>query len=287
MPFNGTGGFDPLPPPTYPAVAGEVIRAAYFNAVIDDIKTGLSQVLVRDGQAPITGDVDLTGHKFTNAANASASDEFLTLGQGNQGYLSRGVGAWITSADLPTPRERLYFLDDDATILRGHGTTPIVVRNSSNTTIANFLNSGGMSLGADAVAPEDVPRLAQVQTLVTPPASTAETKAGVLTTKAVTPKGLADTMLGGVGQTYQILTGSRSFGVTYTNTTDRPIFVSVWGQTTSATTSMATLVNGTTISNQGTSFVGIGLATFAVVQPGSTYRVDVTNVTLQGWVELA
>lgn len=165
MPFNGTGGFDPLPPPTYPAVAGEVIRAAYFNAVIDDLKAGLSQVLVRDGQAPITGNVDLTGHKFTNAANAATGQELTTLAQNDLKYLTRAVGAYATSSD---GKSRLFFVGNGATYVRGHdATTPFAVENATGVAIASFQNDGRVSCTADATAPEDLTRLGQVQAMVT------------------------------------------------------------------------------------------------------------------------
>lgn len=165
MPFNGTGGFDPLPPPTYPAVAGEVIRAAYFNAVIDDLKAGLSQVLVRDGQAPITGNVDLTGHKFTNAANAGAPQEFTTLAQTGAAYLPRAVDAYATSSD---GKGRLYFQNNAITYIRGYGaSSAVLINNTADATIATFKQDGRMSLAADATASDDVPRYAQVQAMVT------------------------------------------------------------------------------------------------------------------------
>jgi hypothetical protein len=42
MPYDGSGNFIALPPPTYPAVAGQLVRADYFNAVINDIINGLT-----------------------------------------------------------------------------------------------------------------------------------------------------------------------------------------------------------------------------------------------------
>lgn len=162
MPFNGTGGFDPLPPPTYPAVAGDTIRAAYFNAVIDDIRAGLSGVLVRDGQAPMAGNINLAGNKITNAGTATNAGDYISLGQAGNTYIGKGVGLWQTSADVPTPRERFFFTDDDATIIRGHGDPCLVFRNSANSTIGQWANSGELIGSADAISPSAFVRLGQL-----------------------------------------------------------------------------------------------------------------------------
>lgn len=55
MAFNGTGVASPPNPPTFPAVSGQVIEAAKFNAVINDIYACLTQVIAKDGQTVITG----------------------------------------------------------------------------------------------------------------------------------------------------------------------------------------------------------------------------------------
>lgn len=55
MPYNGAGVFSPLNPPNFPAVSGQVISAAYFNAVINDLIAGLTQAVAKDGQSTISG----------------------------------------------------------------------------------------------------------------------------------------------------------------------------------------------------------------------------------------
>lgn len=57
-------------------------------------------------------------------------------------------------------------------------------------------------------------------------ATTAETRTGTDETRAVTPKGLADTALAR-GQAWQDMTASRAVSTTYTNSTGRPIFVAI------------------------------------------------------------
>ena len=55
MPFNGSGTASPPNPPTFPAVSGQTIEAAKFNATINDIYASLTQCIVKDGQTVITG----------------------------------------------------------------------------------------------------------------------------------------------------------------------------------------------------------------------------------------
>lgn len=283
MPFNGTGGFDPLPPPTYPAVAGEVIRASYFNAVIDDIKAGLSQVLVRDGQAPITGNVDLTGHKFTNAADAVTGQGLTTLAQNDLKYLTRAVGAYATSSD---GKSRLFFVGNGATYVRGHdATTPFAVENATGVAIASFRNDGRVSCTADATAPEDLTRLGQVTTAIATGVTTATTAATAAATAAAQA-----TQIGGTSQTLQDLTASRVIGTPYTNSTGRPINVLV-SVVVGPGSSTVLVINGAVFSGQmfGNATGGNVVTPVSFVVPdGVTY--ELRNIAggnyISTWVEL-
>lgn len=81
MPYNGAGNFVSLPPPQYPAVPGDVIRAAYFNAVINDLIAGLTNVITRDGQSPPTSNLPMGAKKHTGVADATAADQYAAYGQ--------------------------------------------------------------------------------------------------------------------------------------------------------------------------------------------------------------
>ena len=81
MSYNGSGGYSPAIPPDFPAVAGQLILAAQFNNTINDIATALSNVLVRDGQAPMIGSLNMGGYKIANAAIGTASGDLATVGQ--------------------------------------------------------------------------------------------------------------------------------------------------------------------------------------------------------------
>jgi len=54
MPYNGSGNYSPPGPPTFPAVAGNIISSSYFNAIINDIADALDIVVTRSGQTGVT-----------------------------------------------------------------------------------------------------------------------------------------------------------------------------------------------------------------------------------------
>lgn len=103
MPYNGAGNFVSLPPPQYPAVPGDVIRAAYFNAVINDLIAGLTNAVTRDGQSPPTSNLPMAGKKHTGVADATATDQYASYGQLINGlanilFTAAGAGAVNRSA---------------------------------------------------------------------------------------------------------------------------------------------------------------------------------------------
>jgi hypothetical protein len=64
-PFNGSGTFVRVHDWTTDEGNGVAIQASRVDAETDGIATGLSQVLVRDGQAPMTGALDMNGQQIT------------------------------------------------------------------------------------------------------------------------------------------------------------------------------------------------------------------------------
>ena len=81
MAYNGTGTFVPLTAPNFPAVDGTVIVAAYYNAVIADLISGLNKALCRDGQAVPTANLPMGGFKLTGIGAASANGQAVEYGQ--------------------------------------------------------------------------------------------------------------------------------------------------------------------------------------------------------------
>lgn len=68
--FDGLGQYD-LPTPEYPAIDGTTIYAETFNTIVASIGDALSLVLVRDGQASMTGNLNLGTFALQNGTIAS------------------------------------------------------------------------------------------------------------------------------------------------------------------------------------------------------------------------
>jgi len=72
MPFDGSGNFTPSAAPNFPAVGGTVINPTYYNTVINDIATGLSNCLTRDNQGKPSAAMDWNAKDLTNVAAFSS-----------------------------------------------------------------------------------------------------------------------------------------------------------------------------------------------------------------------
>jgi hypothetical protein len=94
----------------------------------------------------------------------------------------------------------------------------------------------------------------------------------------------------GVGQTWQVVTGSRALSTTYTNSTGRPIMMMLYGsRSTASTTTFSISLNG------AASFVfcagansGGGSADVSslIIPAGTTYNVTSSDAAILGWYEL-
>lgn len=72
MSYDGNGLYQ-LPAPDYPAIPGNTILAEEFNTIMADIAAALSSVLVKDGQAPMTGSLDMGSQSITNITVIAAA----------------------------------------------------------------------------------------------------------------------------------------------------------------------------------------------------------------------
>jgi phage-related tail fiber protein len=113
-----------------------------------------------------------------------------------------------------------------------------------------------------------------------------EVSAGELNNVAVTPATLKPLSSIGVGQTWQNVAASRSAGVTYTNSTGRPIFVSVTVTGTGGVNSVVFLVDGVTVASANDTANNTDYPITIVVPAGSTYRVNPAGAGIQTWMEL-
>lgn len=99
MPFNGSGSFSP-PGADFPAVANTLIEAAKFNAIINDMATGLSTCITKDGQTTVTANIPMANHKFTGLSAGSASGDSLRYEQVNGVVTTAGDILYATGAGV-------------------------------------------------------------------------------------------------------------------------------------------------------------------------------------------
>lgn len=123
-------------------------------------------------------------------------------------------------------------------------------------------------------------------------ATTAETQDGTDDLRAITPLKLKKSVIG-LGQTWQNVTASRALGVTYTNSTGKPIVVSIVGANSggNGNKELQLNVDGIVIQDSGVfSTTGnTSLSVIGIVNNGSTYRVSsigAVGLTLSAYLEL-
>lgn len=80
MPYNGSGAFS-APGASFPAVSGALIESAKYNAVVNDIATGLSTAIAKDGQTTITANLPMAGYRHTGVGNAVSRTDYAATGQ--------------------------------------------------------------------------------------------------------------------------------------------------------------------------------------------------------------
>jgi len=103
MARNGSGVYTP-PAASYPAVSGTLIEAAKFNAVIDDISTGLTESVAINGQTAMTGNLPMGAHKITGLADGVTATDACAYGQAGAaataGMVAASTKATPVDADL-------------------------------------------------------------------------------------------------------------------------------------------------------------------------------------------
>lgn len=87
---------------------------------------------------------------------------------------------------------------------------------------------------------------------------------------------------GGFGQTWQVV--SRALSTTYTNTTGRPIAVSVYWS--AATATQAVLTVGSAVADNAGSISGNFTTSRAIVPVNATYKLDIPGGSIGQWSEL-
>jgi hypothetical protein len=186
----------------------------------------------------------------------------------------------VTSA-IQTQLDGKQPLDADLTAVAGLATSGLVARTGAGTAAARSIAVSGLATIADGDAVAGNP------TVGVPAATQEEAEAGTDNTKVMTPLRVEQNFAAneqqiGVGQTWQ--SPSRSSGVTYQNTTGRPIQVLV---RSAATSSMEVSSNGSTWVFVGVlrSFSGVAAPGIAIIVSDQLYyRHNGSSYT--DWTEL-
>lgn len=72
--------------------------AAQVNVPFDDVQSMLSQVVLRSGVAPLSGNLSAGGFRITNAADGSSDQDYVTMSQLNAVIASVTLGTMPTGA---------------------------------------------------------------------------------------------------------------------------------------------------------------------------------------------
>ena len=120
-------------------------------------------------------------------------------------------------------------------------------------------------------------------------ASTAQAQAGTSNAVLMTPlrtKEWADSKVLGVNQTWQNVSASRVAGTTYTNSTARPIQLSISYAASGSVDDFVFYIDGSIVANESNIPGGALVVLSHVIPAGSTYRVSFTGGYLNKWWEL-
>lgn len=104
MAFNGSGTYNTLTAPKFPAVAGETITASYYNDQINDMATALSLCVTRDGQSPATADLPMGTYKHTGVGTSAARTDYMSgadVQDGTATYLTGVAGTDTITGTAP------------------------------------------------------------------------------------------------------------------------------------------------------------------------------------------
>ncbi len=132
MPFNGSGTYTPAAAPNFPAVSGDPISSTYYNAVINDLATAMSNMITRDGQGKPSANIDWNAKNLTNVAALSAASLTLTT--------ELGAGSGGTGVDASAAA--------NGTVLMGNGSGFTLGTLTEGAGISITEGSGSITIGA-------------------------------------------------------------------------------------------------------------------------------------------
>lgn len=104
MPFDGNGVFVRDMNWTNDAASNIKIRADRHDIEDNNLASGLSQCITRDGQSTVTANLPMGGYRHTNVAAAQNANEYATLGQIQNGQAASGtIGGPVNAYTMTLP----------------------------------------------------------------------------------------------------------------------------------------------------------------------------------------
>lgn len=129
MPFNGAGVFTRIYSWVTDQANGILVRADRMDTDTNDIATGLSNCITRDGQSPPTASIPMGGQKITGLASGAVSTDAVNYGQ------------VFTSPTFTTPYAAAMPTLGDNTLLLA--TTSFVTQTAFATALPNQTGNSG------------------------------------------------------------------------------------------------------------------------------------------------
>lgn len=160
MAFNGSGSFS-IDTAGNPVVTQTAISSTVFNTTMQEVASGLSTAICKDGQTTVTQNIPMANHKFTGMLDGSARADSATIGNvvdGTGVYVGAVGGTADAIALTPNPAITAYVAGQTFRfIAAGANTTNVTVAVSGLAVKAITKN------GTTALVAGDIPASSMVE----------------------------------------------------------------------------------------------------------------------------
>ncbi len=158
MPFNGSGTFTRTNGTNVGTTTWQLDRDAGANILSgrhdthdQDIATGLSNCITKDGQTTITANLPMSGYRHTNVANASSRSDYASAAQVQDGsivYAGTSAGSGNTYTAILAPSISAYSTGMKVVFKADKSNTGTATLNLSSLGAVTFYKNGSLALEA-------------------------------------------------------------------------------------------------------------------------------------------